>query len=82
VSTINLGGGQQRLRIEFPRNAAAVAAGYRYIAEFSDDLIAWESKETGSLVPMDAEWGHMTIDDTPSTSARSRRFVRLRTEVP
>ena len=82
VSMIALGGGQQRLRIEFPQNTAAVAAGYRYIARFSDDLITWESKETGIFVPIYAEWGHMIIEDTQSTGMKSRRFVRLQVEAP
>ena len=72
----------QRLRIEFPRNAAAVAAGYHYIGQFSSDLQLWDSIETGTLVPMNATWDHMTIEDPLITPAPQTRHARLKLVSP
>lgn len=69
-----------RLRIEFPRNSAAIAAGYRYIAQFSGDFQNWDNLETGVLVPMANGWDHMTIEDP--NPAPGRRFVRLKLASP
>lgn len=72
----------QRLRIEFPRNAAAVAAGYHYIGQFSSDLQLWDSIETGTIVPMNATWDHMTIEDPLITPAPQTRHARLKLVSP
>ncbi|MES2920309.1 MAG: discoidin domain-containing protein [Verrucomicrobiota bacterium] len=70
----------QRLRIEFPRDPAAVAAGYRYIAQFSGDFQNWDDLEAGVLVPMNDGWDHMTIEDPNPTGGK--RFARLKLVSP
>ena len=69
-----------RLRIEFPRNSAAIAAGYRYIAQFTGDFQNWDNLETGVPVPLANGWDHMTIEDP--NPAPGRRFVRLKLASP
>jgi len=72
----------QRLRLEFPRNSAAVAAGYHYIGQFSSDLQTWDSLETGTLVPMNAAWDRMTIEDPVAAPLSSSRHTRLKLVSP
>lgn len=62
------------LTIEFPRDSAAVAAGYRYVAQFSSDLIDWVGTENGTAIPMGGGWEHVTITDP---GPGNHRFVRL-----
>jgi hypothetical protein len=71
-----------RLRLEFPRNSAAVAAGYHYIGQFSSDLQTWDSLETGTLVPMTAPWDRMTIEDPIANPAAPSRHARLKLVSP
>jgi len=71
-----------RLRVEFPRSIAAVAAGYRYVAQFSSDLAHWQDAETGPLIPLAGDWWRMTIDDPRSTPVTTGRFVRVRLIAP
>ncbi len=70
------------LVLEFPRNADAVARGYRYIGQFSSDMITWDSVETGTLMPLAAPWGHMKIQDPIITATSAPRFVRLKLSAP
>ena len=74
--------GGRRLIIEFPRSSSAVAAGYRYIGQFTSDLATWQDVESATSSPMADGWEHVTLEDPQVLPANVPRFGRLKVLSP